>query len=200
MKTVLCIILSLVTLLLLLGCDSECPECPEDEESTPEARLVKSRDGAGFHLQWDKPLANPRIIALQMTYTRWIDVVDVIEDPTDLTVHTVQKFIYFYEGEFRSGFLPNTVRRRTYVGALTTSIIIEVDKVEILPADHRKLIPVPGFAWEANNVQFREFDFVSQGDSLARESALEGKPHLSIYDEHPFFPYKVGTPSQITFE
>jgi len=197
-------ILLFLPALVILACGGTryCCDCPPDTD-TPRVRLVKDTP-ATFHVQWDAPLKEERIILVRMR--RWIGSFDnptptVPQEafPDDLEALSIRRLssglgfdqdykfltdelhlLWFRTGQFRSVEILIATRPIT----AAAEILFETFPfVEIL-ADHKRSdIKLPSIAHNAGP-----------------DAASDGTQAQRLLAEHPFKPYELGKPSKLTFE
>ena len=178
--------LTLLLLLPFLACGNQ--------QSTPEIRLVKD-NAYGFHLQWDEPLREERIVLVEIT-TEYDDVTDDSK-PVEQILTRVQA-LHFPSGVFKSPYVNLTLMRHSPKRSRFTIEILDVsDK-----SDRDKLTTQ---SMPHSVISYLDLDdcvqFAMDTTVTYRKSGLSrGKVQEEILNEHPFKPYTVGSPSILHFE
>ena len=163
---VICI---LMTSFYLLACGHNRPHS-EVETPIPEVRLVEdyrkytSRGDPlfGYHLQWDAPLPDERIVLVEIEYNIGAPI-----GPYG------RLLIKFDAGQFRSEMLTISMAWEPPLHWYT---------IKILEAKERDTL-----------TQFPHEVWKSGAEYFTRDQSV-------ILKEHPFKPYRVGTPSMLRFE
>lgn len=157
----------------------QCERCTAGDQPIPEIRLVQDTVDydtrryelrASFHFQWDAPLQEGRFVLVEILETRHWSS----DEP--------QRYLLaFPDGSFRSDQMVIWLHHGTD-GPYS---------IKILEASARAELTLPRYvdylAYTKNS------DSVSPPGQELRESVL-------LLKEHPFKPYKVGSPSVLRFE
>ena len=158
-------------------------------DNAPRVRLVKDNDYT-FHLQWDKPLKEERIVLVRCSVERGIHLNGKWEKSYN---HSRDYLVYFPEGSFISGTVEDGRWRsfdseldRIFTGKPPTDkpqYEDRINSVELLAHHLRNTISFP-----VRLHVIKDEDFIIHGDQV-------------ILRDHPFFQeYRVGEPSRLTFD
>ena len=178
--------LTLLLLLPLLACGNQQP--------TPEIRLVKD-NADGFHLQWDEPLREERIVLVEIT-----TVYDHSTDdskPVEQILTRVQA-LHFPAGVFKSPYINLTLMRHSPRQSRFTIEILDVGDKN----DQEKLTTQ---SMPHSVISYIDLDdcveFAMDTTVTYREAGYSrGQVQEEILNEHPFKPYTVGSPSILHLE
>lgn len=158
----------------------QCECCTAGDQPIPEIRLVQDTAAydtrrhelrTSFHFQWDAPLQEERLV-----------LVEILESGQWSSEEPQRYLLAFPAGSFRSDQI------EVHLGL---SYGTDAYAIKILEAAERAELPLPRY------VDYLAYtkgtDTVSPPGQKLRESVL-------LLKEHPFKPYKVGSPSVLRFE
>ena len=178
--------LTLLLLLPLLACGNQ--------QSTPEIRIVKD-NADGFHLQWDGPLREERIVLVEMTTVYDHSTGD--SKPIEHILTRVQA-LHFPDGVFKSPYINLTRMRHSPRRSRFTIEILDVgDK------NYREKLTTQSMPHSV--ISYFDLDdcveFAMDTTVTYREAGYSrGQVQEEILNEHPFKPYTVGSPSILHLE
>ena len=177
---------TLLLLLPLLACGNQQP--------TPEIRLVKD-NAYGFHLQWDEPLREERIILVEMTtvYDHFTDDSKPVEQ-----ILTRVQALHFPDGVFKSPYINLTLMRHSPKRSRFTIEILDIGDKN----DREKLTTQ---SMPHSVISYFDLDdcveFTMDTTVTYRKVGYSrGQVQEEILNEHPFKPYTVGSPSILHLE
>ena len=159
----------------------QCECCTAGDQPIPEIRLVQDTAAydtrrhelqTSFHFQWDAPLQEERLV-----------LVEILESGQWSSEEPQRYLLAFPAGSFRSD--------QMYVDLYPRTDATDAYVIKILEASARLELPLPRYV---------DYLAYTKGTDTVSPPGHEQRESVLLLKEHPFKPYKVGSPSVLRFK